>query len=54
MGQQWPATGTAALAAMVLGGTVCGISPLEKVAISCKDGLDKRQKWYGPNRNKRY
>ena len=22
--------------------------------ISCKDGLDKRQKWYGPNRNKRY
>ena len=22
--------------------------------ISCKDGLDKRQKWYGPNRNRRY
>ena len=22
--------------------------------ISCKDGLDKRQKWYGPNRSRRY
>ena len=22
--------------------------------ISCKDGLDKGQKWYGPNRSKRY
>ena len=22
--------------------------------ISCKDGLDKGQKWYGPNRGKRY
>ena len=22
--------------------------------ISCKDGLDKGQKWYGPNRNRRY
>ena len=22
--------------------------------ISCKDGLDKAQKWYGPNRSKRY
>ena len=22
--------------------------------ISCKDGLNKGQKWYGPNRNKRY
>ena len=22
--------------------------------ISCKDRLDKEQKWYGPNRNKRY
>ena len=22
--------------------------------ISCKDGLDKGQKWYGPNRIRRY
>ena len=22
--------------------------------ISCKDGLDKRQKWYGPNRSRKY
>ena len=22
--------------------------------ISCKDGLDKRQKWSGPNRSRRY
>ena len=22
--------------------------------ISCKDGLNKRQKWYGPNRSRRY
>ena len=22
--------------------------------ISCKDGHDKKQKWYGPNRNRRY
>ena len=22
--------------------------------ISCKDGLDKGQKWYGPNRNRKY
>ena len=22
--------------------------------ISCKDGLNKGQKWYGPNRNRRY
>ena len=22
--------------------------------ISCKDGRDKGQKWYGPNRNRRY
>ena len=22
--------------------------------ISCKDGLDKGQKWYGPNRRRRY
>ena len=22
--------------------------------ISCKDGLDKRQKWYGPNRSRRH
>ena len=22
--------------------------------ISCKDGLNKGQKWYGPNRSKRY
>ena len=25
-----------------------------KVTISCKDGLDKGQKWYGPNRCRRY
>ena len=25
-----------------------------KVTISCKDGLDKGQKWYGPNRSRRY
>ena len=23
-------------------------------SISCKDGLDKGQKWYGPNRSSRY
>ena len=22
--------------------------------LSCKDGLDKGQKWYGPNRSRRY
>ena len=22
--------------------------------ISCKDGVDKEQKWYGPNRSRRY
>ena len=22
--------------------------------VSCKDGLNKRQKWYGPNRSRRY
>ena len=22
--------------------------------ISCKDGLNKGQKWYGPNKNRRY
>ena len=22
--------------------------------VSCKDGLDKGQKWYGPNRSRRY
>ena len=22
--------------------------------ISCKDGLDKGKKWYGPNRSRRY
>ena len=22
--------------------------------ISCKDGFDKGQKWYGPNRSRRY
>ena len=25
-----------------------------KGTISCKDGLDKGQKWYGPNRSRRY
>ena len=25
-----------------------------KGTISCKDGLNKRQKWYGPNRSRRY
>ena len=25
-----------------------------KTNISCKDGLDKGQKWYGPNRSRRY
>ena len=30
MGQQWPATGPGALAAADLGGTACGISPLER------------------------
>ena len=25
-----------------------------QVNISCKDGLDKGQKWYGPNRRRRY
>ena len=24
------------------------------LCISCKDGLDKGQKWYGPNRSRRY
>ena len=26
----------------------------KKIRISCKDGLDKGQKWYGPNRSRRY
>ena len=26
----------------------------DKGNISCKDGLDKGQKWYGPNRGRRY
>ena len=26
----------------------------DKGNISCKDGLDKGQKWYGPNRSRRY
>ena len=25
-----------------------------KGSISCKDDLDKEQKWYGPNRSRRY
>ena len=25
-----------------------------KTNISCKDGLDKGQKWYGPNRSRTY
>ena len=25
-----------------------------KGTISCKDGFDKGQKWYGPNRSRRY
>ena len=25
-----------------------------KGSISCKDGLDKGQKWYGPNRSRGY
>ena len=25
-----------------------------KGSISCKDGLSKGQKWYGPNRSRRY
>ena len=25
-----------------------------KGTFSCKDGLDKGQKWYGPNRSRRY
>ena len=29
MSQQWPAVGTGALAAVVLGGSACGISSLE-------------------------
>ena len=29
---------------------LCGISE----NIQCKDGLDKGQKWYGPNRSRRY
>ena len=24
------------------------------ICISCKDGLNKGQKWYGPNRSRRY
>ena len=27
---------------------------LEQGNTSCKDGLDKGQKWYGPNRSRRY
>ena len=27
---------------------------LKKRNISCKDGLDKGKKWYGPNRSRRY
>ena len=27
---------------------------LFKKITSCKDGLDKGQKWYGPNRSRRY
>ena len=27
---------------------------LERGNISCKDGLKKGQKWYGPNRSRRY
>ena len=27
---------------------------IEKKNISCKDGLNKGQKWYGPNRSRRY
>ena len=26
----------------------------DKGNILCKDGLDKGQKWYGPNRSRRY
>ena len=26
----------------------------KKTKHSCKDGLDKGQKWYGPNRSRRY
>ena len=26
----------------------------DKGTISCKDGLSKGQKWYGPNRSRRY
>ena len=26
----------------------------DKGNISCKDGLDKGQKWYGPNRGRRH
>ena len=26
----------------------------ENENISCKDGLNKGQKWYGPNRSRRY
>ena len=34
MGQQWPATGTGALAVADLGGTARGLSPFGGVAIS--------------------
>ena len=30
------------------------ISSRKSENISCKDGLDKGQKWYGPNRSRRY
>ena len=26
----------------------------DQLLISCKDGLNKGQKWYGPNRSRRY
>ena len=30
--------------------------PFKKMrdTLSCKEGLDKEQKWYGPNRSRRY
>ena len=27
---------------------------IRDIKISCKDGVDKGQKWYGPNRSRRY
>ena len=30
------------------------IRDIKGTNISCKDGLDKAQKWYGPNRSRRY